>query len=120
MILVDTSVWIDHWRAGNQVLADLLLEEQIVCHPFVIGEVACGRSRRRAQILSLMKNLGQTPAVTHDEALAFIDAQGLVGSGLGWIDIHLLASAAVAGEQLWTRDTRLGRAAGRLGIDFRG
>lgn len=118
MILVDTSVWIDHWRDANPLLADLLLDGQILCHSLVIGELACGRFRHCAEILSLMNNLPHAPSVTHDEALAFIDAHALMGSGLGWIDVHLLASASLAGERLWTRDSTLGGAARRLGVGF--
>ena len=118
MILVDTSVWADHWRAANTRLSDLLIDGQILTHPFVIGELACGQFRQRAEVLTLMNNLGQTPPVTHDEALAFIDSHRLMGTGLGWIDVHLLASAALTRTQLWTRDNRLLRAARRLGIGY--
>ena len=118
MILVDTSIWIDHWRAANLRLTELLLEEQILSHPFVVGELACGHFKHRAEILSLMKNLGQAPVVAHDDVLAFVEAHALMGNGLGWIDVHLLASASFAGERLWTRDKRLVRAARRLGVSF--
>jgi len=118
VILVDTSVWIDHWRAPDRRLSDLLVEEQVLSHPFVVGELACGHFKHRSEILSLMKNLGQAPVVTHADVLAFVEAHALMGSGLGWIDVHLLASASRVGESLWTRDARLIRAARRLGVSF--
>ena len=103
MILVDTSVWIDHWRVADRRLSDLLFEEQVLSHPFVVGELACGRFKHRPEILSLMKNLGQAPVVAHDDVLAFVEAHALMGSGLGWIDVHLrrrpLVSASGSGPE---------------------
>ncbi len=118
MILVDTSVWIDHWKAADHRLSDLLFEEQVLSHPFVVGELACGKFKHRSEILTLMKNLGHAPVVAHDDVLTFVEAHALMGSGLGWIDVHLLASASRVGERLWTRDNRLARAARRLGVSF--
>ena len=116
MVLVDTSVWIDHFRIANQRLAALLLEEQVLGHRFVVGELACGAFRSRHEVLTLLKQLRQAPLVAHDEVLAFVDAHALMGSGLGWVDMHLLASTVLLGGQLWTRDSRLARAAKRLGV----
>jgi predicted nucleic acid-binding protein len=116
VILVDTSVWIDHLRVADPHLAELLVEEQVLCHPFVIGELACGALKRRGDFLSLLRNLPPAAAVEHAEALAFIDTHTLMGIGLGWVDVHLLASAYLAGARLWTRDRRLGHAARRLGV----
>lgn len=116
MTLVDTSVWIDHMRSADPELTVLLVGGAVSCHPFVVGELACGALKRRGEILGLLKNLPQAPLVDQEEALGFIEANGLAGSGLGWIDIHLLASARLAGERLWTRDRRLGAAARRLGV----
>lgn len=116
MILVDTSVWIDHLRTANRQLAGLLIEEQVVCHQFVVGEIACGTLKRRAEVLALLKNLPQVGPVEHDEALAFLDAHALAASGLGWVDVHLLASAHLSGDHVWSRDRPLIAAARRLGL----
>ena len=116
MILVDTSVWVDHLRVGNRQLAGLLLDETVLCHPFVVGELACGDLTRRTEILDLLRNLKQAPVVDHDEVLAFVEGHALMRSGLGWIDVNLLASATMAGERFWTRDRRLAQAARRLGV----
>ena len=117
MILVDTSVWVDHLRVADRQLAALLLEEAVLCHPFVVGELACGTLNRRSEILGLLRNLPPVPVVEHEDVLAFVEAHGLGGSGLGWVDVHLLASATLAGERFWTRDRRLGQVARRLGVD---
>lgn len=116
MILVDTSVWVDHLRAADRQLAGLLLGEAVLCHPFVVGELACGPLNRRSEILGLLRHLPQAPVVEHEEVLAFVEANALMGSGLGWVDVHLLASATLAGERFWTRDRRLAQAARRLGV----
>jgi len=116
VILVDTSVWIDHLRAADRQLAGLLLEEQVLCHPFVVGELACGALKRRVEILAPLRSLPRAPAVDHEEVFPFIGAHALMGSGLGWVDVHLLASVCLAGERLWTRDHRLAQAARRLGV----
>jgi len=116
VILVDTSVWVDHLRVADRQLTGLLLEAVVLCHPFVVGELACGALGRRSEVLGLLRNLPQAPVVDQDEVLAFIEAHTLMGSGLGWVDVHLLASAALAGERFWTRDRRLAQAARRLGI----
>lgn len=116
MILVDTSVWIDHLRAADRQLAGLLLEEQVLSHPFVVGELACGALKRRAEILPLLRNLPHAPVVDYEEVLHFIEAHALMGSGVGWVDVHLLASAFLAGERLWSKDHRLTQVARRLGV----
>jgi hypothetical protein len=116
MTLVDTSVWVDHLRVGDRQLAGMLTDEGVLCHPFVVGELACGALRRRGEILELLRHLPQAPIVEHDEVLAFVEGHALAGSGLGWIDVHLLASATLAGERVWTRDRRLAHAARRLGV----
>ena len=116
MILVDTSVWVAHLRVADRQLSALLLEEAVLCHPFVVGELACGTLNRRSEILGLLRQLPQAPVVEQDEVLAFVDAHTLMGSGLGWVDVHLLASATLAGERVWTRDRRLAQAARRLGV----
>jgi len=117
VILVDTSVWIDHLRARDEILAALLDEGRVLSHPFVIGELALGRLRERAPVLI---NLGRLPAATvasDHEVLGFIDRHRLFGSGIGYIDAHLLASAHLTADAtLWTRDRRLAAIAQRLHV----
>jgi predicted nucleic acid-binding protein len=91
-------------------------EEAVLCHRFVVGELACGALNSRIEILGLLRNLTQAPVVEHEEVFAFVQARGLMGSGLGWVDVHLLASATLAGERFWTRDRRLAQVARRLGV----
>ncbi len=116
MILVDTSVWVDHLRRGDKELAKLLRADQVACHPFVIGELACGSIRNGAELLTLLSALSLLPKVEDREALEFIDRHRLMGRGLGLIDIHLLASCTLAGIGLWTRDKKLAQAAYRVGV----
>ncbi len=116
MILVDTSVWIDHLRKGDPELAGFLGEGVVLCHPFVIGELACGNLENRAEILSLLAALPASPIASHEEGLSLLADRELAGTGLGWIDIHLLASALLSKCTLWTKDKALGAAAGALKI----
>jgi predicted nucleic acid-binding protein len=113
---VDTSVWADHLRRKSAALAELLEEGSVVSHPFVVGELACGSLARREEILSLLQQLPRVSTVGHDEALRFVDGRRLAGSGIGWVDVHLLASAVLARCRLWTLDRALGRAAARVGV----
>jgi hypothetical protein len=115
-VLVDTSVWVEHLRRGLPRLAAALEQQRVETHPSVLGELALGRIRRRAEILSLLDALPRVPAASHDEALALIEARGLAGSGIGWVDAHLLASTLVARTTLWTLDRRLAAVAAQLGI----
>lgn len=110
-MLVDTSVWVDHLRRGNATLASLLEQAQVWTHVFVVGELACGNLAHRAKILGSLAALPQAPMATHEEALAFLDAHHLMGRGLGWIEVHLLASAKLAKLPFWTLDKRLAAAA---------
>ncbi|MEQ1757190.1 MAG: type II toxin-antitoxin system VapC family toxin [Vicinamibacterales bacterium] len=116
MILVDTSVWVDHLRVADHHLSGLLVKDAVLCHPFVVGELGCGVLNRRGEILGLLRDLPQAPLVEHDQVLAFVDTHALMGSGLGWVDVHLLASATLSGQRVWTRDRRLAQAARRLGV----
>jgi len=118
MVLVDTSVWVDHLRKGNAQLSDSLSNGHVLCHHFVIGELACGHIRNRAEILSLLQALPAAEQATHDEVLQFIEANSLMGKGLGYIDIHLLASAALTDAPLWTLDKQLGKVASELNAQF--
>jgi predicted nucleic acid-binding protein len=116
VILVDTSVWVDHLRQGNARLRDLLAEARVVGHPFVTGEVAMGHLRRSAEILTLLGNLPQAEQAEHEEVLRLVAEHELAGSGLGWIDAHLLCSAALDSSRLWTFDRRLAAVASKLGL----
>lgn len=107
MILVDTSVWIEHFRSGTVGLENVLNEGNIACHPFIIGELACGNLKNRTEILSLLKNLPVAAVANDDEVLKFLEGRQLMGKGLGYIDIHLLMSALLTGIPLWTFDKRL-------------
>ncbi len=115
-MLVDTSVWVDHFRHGSRRLAALLENAEVECHPFVIGELACGGLSRRTEILALLAALPQVPVADHDEVLHLVDARELAGCGIGWIDAHLLCSVLLAGGRLWTLDRRLAAVANRLGL----
>ena len=115
MILVDTSVWVDHLRSRDPALAELLEQSRVIMHPMVLGELACGNLQNRRQLLQLWQQLESLQVVSHDEALHFIEQNGLMGKGIGYFDVHLLASAAIAGGvKLWTRDKRLACIAAEL------
>jgi hypothetical protein len=116
LILVDTSVWVDHLRRGDARLAELLERGAVLMHPFVLGEIACGRLADRAVILELMRQLPSVVVADNEEALEFIERHRLSGRGIGYIDVHLLASVALtSGAKLWTRDKRLRIVADDLG-----
>ncbi|MBI2994823.1 MAG: type II toxin-antitoxin system VapC family toxin [Gammaproteobacteria bacterium] len=119
MILVDTSVWVDHLRTGAPSLSAALDQGQVLTHPFVIGELACGNLKNRREVLRLLGEIPAAPVATDTEALDFIERRALMGQGLGHIDIHLLASVVLAGTaRLWTRDKRLGAAAADLKLAY--
>jgi len=115
-ILVDASVWVDHFRQRNVLLSEQLEADQVWTHPFVIGELACGSLSPRNEIVRLLSVLDAAPLIDHDEALAFLDRRQLSGRGLGWIGVHLLASANLLQLPLWSRDKRLAAAARELGL----
>lgn len=117
MILVDTSVWIDHLRSPNAALSKELAAENVLAHSFVIGELACGSIKNRREVLGLLSELPLAPGLSHIEALAFLEARSLMARGIGFIDVHILASTAlVPTARLWTRDRRLAAAAADLGL----
>ena len=119
MILVDTSVWIDHLRVGVPVLAQALDTGRVWMHPFVLGELACGNVKNRREVLQLFDRLPKAPVATDDEALGFIERHKFWGLGIGYLDVHLLASAVLApATRLWTRDRRLGAMAEAFGVAF--
>jgi len=117
MILVDTSVWIDHLRTGDTALEERLNHSQVLMHPFVIGELACGNLRNRGEVLQLLKALPQGIVASDEEVLFFIERNALMGQGIGYVDAHLLAATALGGSTpLWTRDKRLRSVAGALNV----
>jgi predicted nucleic acid-binding protein len=120
VILVDTSVWVDHFRRRNGTLIGLLERGDVRCHPFVIGELALGNLRHRDTTLDLFAHLPRCAVVSQDEALGLIDRHNLSGSGVGWVDVHLLASALLERVSLWTLDRRLATVARSLRADFTG
>ena len=115
MILVDTSVWIDHLRTSLALLAEALEAGDVLVHPFIIGELACGEMKQRSKVLELLATLPSIVVATDEEALHFIERHRLFGKGIGYIDAHLLAATALTdGAQLWTRDKRLAGVAAEL------
>ncbi len=119
MILVDTSVWVDHFRAADATLAALLARGVVGMHPMVIGELACGNLKNRTKLLNLWRNLPRIGAATDTEALYFLERHQLMDKGIGYIDIHLFAAVALHGDaRLWTRDKRLVALAVNLGLGF--
>ena len=115
-MLVDTSIWIEHLRRNSHALAGALESGLVWCHPMIIGELACGSLGNRAEILDSLQSLPQGRVATDDEVMALIETRRLHGRGLGWVDMHLVASALLSHVMLWTRDARLGRVAGELGV----
>lgn len=119
MILVDTSVWVDHLRAGDAALAVLLNRSQVLMHPFVLGELACGNLRNRGEVLRLLKDLPQAPVASDEEVLFFIECKALMGQGIGYVDAHLLAAVTLdSSTRLWTRDRRLRSVAEALELAY--
>jgi predicted nucleic acid-binding protein len=119
VILVDTSVWVDHFRRGNAVLEGLLNERKVLTHPLVIEELACGQMKDRKQKLDLLSKLPSAKVASHEEVMALIEANGLLGAGLGSVDAHLLASCRLTDAPLATLDAALQGAAKALGVEFR-
>lgn len=119
MILVDTSVWIDHLHRAQPTLVEALENEEVLAHPFVIGELACGTLSRPREIRSLLAALRPAAVATDEEVLELIDRRRLMGKGLGYIDVHLLASALLTDEaRLWTHDRQLRTVAAELRVGF--
>ncbi len=117
MILIDTSVWIDHLHSAEPELVGLLNRSMVAQHPMVIGELSLGSLRNRDRVIDLLANLTVTTIATHDEVLAFVRVNALHGRGLTLVDAHLLASVILtSGAQLWTRDKRLRQVAEDLGV----
>ncbi len=116
MILVDTSVWISHFKSREPRLEGLLEDGEVLVHPFVVGELACGTLRNREAVLRLLERLQAAPVATQEEARRLIEVRRLMGRGLGWVDVHLLGSCLVGGALLWSLDRRLVRVAEMLEV----
>ena len=119
MVLVDTSIWVTHLRQGNRQLETLLMDAEVMCHPFIIGELACGNLKNRDEILSLLKSLPLAPTIEFDEFIFFIERNRLMGIGIGFVDVHLLASAQLTEIPLWTADRHLKSAATKLDLVYK-
>ena len=118
MVLVDTSVWVSHLRHGNEDLQELLHDGEVACHPFIVGELACGNLKNRQEILTYLQSLPMTILAEDEEVLKFIENNQLMGKGLGYIDVHLIASAVLTDVLLWTLDKTLDKFTEKLGIDY--
>lgn len=118
MVLVDTSVWINHLRKSEPYLKKLLLNGDVYCHPFVVGELACGSINNRQEIISLLQSLPSTRTIDDSEYLYFIEKNKLYSKGVGYVDIHLLASSKLESVKLWTEDKRLKKIANDLGLFY--
>jgi len=119
MILVDTNVWVNHFNDTDAELVTNLNIGSVACHPYIIGEIACGKLQKRKQILNLFESLPSAPVLEPEEIVAFIEARKLMGKGLGYVDMHLLASTVLAGLKLWTEDRKLKREAEILGVSYK-
>lgn len=116
MILVDSSIWVEHFRSGHRSLSELLEAETVLTHPFVIGELACAQLRNRGEVLALLAKLPSARVAEHDDVLAFVALNRVHGRGIGWIDAHLLASALLSSAGLMTLDRPLSKLASIVGI----
>ena len=116
MTLVDTSVWIDHFRKGNPTLKQLLNEGEVLTHPFIIGELACGNLKNRSEILGLLNELPKAVVAENSEVMHFIEENHLYGMGIGWIDVHLVASAMLSKASMLTLDKPFKKVAKRLNL----
>jgi predicted nucleic acid-binding protein len=115
-MLVDTSVWIDHLSRANPRLVEALEAGVVETHPFIIGELALGRLRWRDETLSYLAALPGVPVAEHEEVLGLVIGHDLAGSGIGWVDAHLLAAALIGNTSIWTLDRPLAASAARLGV----
>ena len=118
MVLVDTSVWVSHLREGNAGLEKLLNDGEVVCHPFIVGELACGNLKNRHEILTHLQSLPKAILAEDGEVLKFIENHQLMGKGLGYIDVHLIAAALLMGVPLWTFDKTLNKISKNIGINY--
>jgi predicted nucleic acid-binding protein len=118
MVLVDTSVWVSHLRDGNNELVRLLNDGRVLCHPLIVGELACGNLKDRTVILSFLQLLPMSTEAEQEEVLSFIENNRLMGKGLGYVDVHLIASAVLTGVPIWTLDKKLVQSVDSLHIKY--
>ena len=118
MVLVDTSIWVSHLRDGNAELATLLNDGEVLCHPLIVGELACGNLKDRSVILSFLQLLPMSIEAEHEEVLLFIEKRRLMGKGIGYVDVHLLISAILTDVPLWTLDNKLAQVSDNLHIKY--
>jgi len=118
MILVDSSVWMNHFRTTEPRLEALLVQELVLLHPFVLGELACGNLSKRAETIALLEKLPAAAVASEPEVRHLLESRRLWGTGLGWVDMHLLASALIEQSMLWTADRAMTAAAKQLGMAF--
>ena len=118
MVLVDTSVWIEYFRKGHPHLEELLNNTDVAIHPFVIGELACGTIRNRDEILNLLQTLDSSSEISLQELLRFIEMNKLQGKGIGFVDVHILASSLLSDFKLWTNDKKLHNIARKMGVAY--
>ena len=118
MVLVDTSVWVSHLRDGSVGLEKLLNDGEVVCHPFIVGELACGNLKNRHEILAFLQSLPLTILAEDGEVLKFIENRQLMGKGLGYIDVHLIAAAVLTDVPIWTFDKTLEKITKKIGINY--
>ncbi len=119
LTLVDTSVWVRHLREGDKELTLLLENGLVACHPFIIGEIACGGMKNRQTIISLLNDLPSTCLLEHDEVMEFIERRNIMNKGIGYVDVHILGSALVSDTPLWTLDKSLRKIAGALSAEYK-
>ena len=118
MVLVDTSVWVSHFRDVSVGLGKLLNDGKVVCHPFIVGELACGNLKKRHEILIYLQSLPMAILAEDGEVLKFIENHQLMGKGLGYIDVHLISAALLTDVPLWTFDKTLDRITKKIGINY--
>ncbi len=116
MVLVDTSVWVEHLRHGSSELKVRLQEGRVCCHPLIIAELACGDLQNRSLLLTLLRALPQAMQAAPEEIMQFVETYNLMGQGLGYLDLHLLASAKLTRVSLWTLNQKLSEVTGKLGL----
>lgn len=119
MVLVDTSVWVSHLRDGNTEMAALLNNGNVLCHPLIVGALACGNLKDRAVILSFLKLLPMCIEAEHEEVLSFIENNRIMGKGIGYADAQLVASSVLTGVPIWTLDKKLAQVADSLHVKYK-
>ena len=117
-MIVDTSIWVAHFKRSHPRLGELLDKTQVMCHDFIVGELACGNLNNRRRILNLLEVLPRAPLLSQKEVLHFVEQHSLMGTGVGFIDVHLLASARLSNIPLWTLDKSLQRLATKLELSY--